>query len=596
MAKQDPVLKEAMELWEWFAKFRKTRREWRRVRDREWSPNIGKMYHDTGPRFKSDRPQDASNRYEAVLGTIAPGAYTVRARTLQESEREGAQKTETWLNVLGPILQRGPWGQMSPVELGRSFRVSDGVDVRNWDLFQEWLDLKDKADKEDLRLRMGLPFGETARDPLHCAWFHDRDGLATVVHRARYQRNPLAALFEGENFSVDDLRSLGRGQDPESASGERNTVLLTEVQKRETIQYYMEEVSGGGDPRLLRTVENPWRRPAFQIIGARIQAGDPDPDKVYQPLIALTLELSKTESHLKTLVLLAAQLTAAPCYDLFIEKGAQETLYFDPDTKKPVRIELDPEGGIAQELPPGSYLKQRTIEVGVDVLTMIEMVDARLNEVGFPTGLTGETPQPRVPAWSAAQASEKGMLQIAGAIKNEEAAGVESAQMLTGIIKNYIGEEVPLLTVGANEGDKPSIVTLGPNDVGEYDITCELTVPNTSIMLAKLEFVRQAVAEGTLPKEFEIEEAMKMLGRIPDVEGVKDKIMRERIDAIADIFAYQDILEETQRQRAAEGKPPMAPPEMPAPPRREGPGRPTPGEIRPAMTAAEYQPIGRPVE
>jgi len=186
------------------------------------------------------------------------------------------------------------------------------------------------------------------------------------------------------------------------------------------------------------------------------------------------------------------------------------------------------------------------------------------------------------------------MLQIAGAIKNEEAANVESAQMLTGIIKNYIQEEVPLLTVGANEGDKASIVSLGPNDVGEYDITCELTVPNTSIMLAKLEFVRQAVAEGTLPKEFEIEEAMKMLGRIPDVEGTKQKILYEQVDQIGRVFIIQALLEDKQRQRAEQGKPPITPPEFPAEPGAQPPGRPTPDQIRPAMTGAEYQPMGAP--
>src|SRR3972149_4026405 len=97
---EDTLYKAAIKLLEssGFQAFRKRRRDWWKIINREDTINPGKLYHDVpAPRYHPFKPQHELNQFSAVLDTASTTA-SVHARSERDEEKQKAQKWEQWLH------------------------------------------------------------------------------------------------------------------------------------------------------------------------------------------------------------------------------------------------------------------------------------------------------------------------------------------------------------------------------------------------------------------------------------------------------------------------------------------------------------------
>jgi hypothetical protein len=577
--------KDAQKLFDSFENFRTKRERWNKIRNRELDPDVGDLYHNVGLLFKTYRPQHEGNQFTAILDTasITIGA---RARSTKAEIKEDVQNWEEWLNHVFPALLSA--GSQSPLLLSRSDRVCMGVGALKFDLHPEWMTFQasgtDARDllklTEERKLEIGLPFIVSAPNPLTLAWFTDELGDAVVVEQGMRGVNPIARIFKLGYKAGEWIDLAPTEAEYSPISSYTDQVKFTQISTRDEIHYYVENKKGRWPgAKLLRTYRNPWGRPPYLIIPARLQGGNRNPDDMYRPLIEGSLVMAEYDNFAETLVLLAGYLTAAPLYDLFLESGG---LYIDPVTNLPIEIPLVAGKPTVKMMPAGAKLMQRTIQMGVDMDKFRARVAADMERFGFPTGLSGEAPEPRTPAWALAEKGEHGMIQVNPAINAERNALIEAAQMVGYCIKNSIKEEVPILTVikDAEGADKDEIVRIDDKKIHECDITVGITIPSTSIQLAKEESDRKDVELGWFPLELYLEETKGVKDVAKTIRMIEEGTLHKALLPTL----LQDVIDEINRERTAQGLPSIppivpeaAPPEAPP---TEGWGTRGAGQVR----------------
>ena len=472
-------------LYDSFGNFRTRRDQYQSFIDGTDTILLGNPYHDVGLRHHSIRPAFERDQYTAILDT-AGVTFAFEARTDDEKDIAGASKSEEWANAAIPLLRAG---KTDPLRLSRSRRAGIGVDVWKLDLRNEWFTNE-----------TGLPFIWSSIDPKTCAWFEDVEGMQLMVEMSLRPINPILQAF-GMRYKDGMFLDLGEGA-PVERSPEHylETVEFTQVSTPETIMFFVEQkgVRGGRQPaKLLKTFENPWRKVPYVIVPALLTSNTTDPAKRYQALIHNAVEVARYENFMRSLLFLAAKLTAAPIYDL-VTKGTQ-ALFLDEETGDPIKLEVDGDKPVKFPLPEGTELKQRTIQMGVDARVMLDMLAAEADRVGFPTGLLGTAPEPRTPAYALAERAGQASVFIDPAVRAEEAALLELWELMAGCIKNYDGfvdKEIPILVRVEDESGKPETLTLGPGDIGEYDVRVHAAPVISSLDMAQKEVDRKDVAEG----------------------------------------------------------------------------------------------------
>ena len=120
----------------------------------------------------------------------------------------------------------------------------------------------------------------------------------------------------------------------------------------------------------------------------------------------------------------------------------------------------------------------------------------------------------------------------------------------TQVIKNYIKEEIPILTVQkSEEGDKDNVVSIKGEKIHEFDISVGVTIPSTSLQLAKMQQYGQDVDKGRFPLELYQEE----IQGVKDVQKANRMIQLERMKARLDEPLQQDVLDHINKRRADAG-------------------------------------------
>lgn len=489
-------------LFDSFEKFRTTRRDWRKLIDRTDEINLGTLYHDVGLRYHSFKPQHELNQFTAVLDT-ASTTFSVNARTEKAEDKEAAQNWEHWLNAAVLYMT----AISDALRLSRSERTSIGVGIWKFDLKREWLKREMETDGDystrlrkdwENRLKLGLPFVWSSINPLTCAWFRDAEGIPVFVEQSMRPINPILKEFQ-QGYEDGAFLDLGEGEPvDQGVSTMMEQVKFTQVSTNETISYYVESKGDEKGQKLLKSYPNPWGRPPYVVVEGLLQAGSTEVDTRYIPLIMGALVQAKYDNFIESITFLAAYLTGTPVYDVFTKEGQP---YIDPSTNQPMVIEVKPGAPMVTALPPGAELRQRTIAMGVDMDKMRLRLREDAEKYGFPSGLAGQAPEPRTPAYALAEAQGKAMLFIEPATKAEQRAFVEMAEMLGHVIKNYIQEEIPILSRVEDEKGEAKALTVGSDDIGDFDIKVGVTVPSTSLQLAKQEMMRKDVEDGFLSPE-----------------------------------------------------------------------------------------------
>ena len=520
---EDTLYKAAIKLLEssGFQAFRKRRRDWWKIINREDTINLGKLYHDVPAlRYHTFKPQHELNQFSAVLDTASTTA-SVHARSERAEEKQKAQNWEQWLNTAIPVMARG---KSSPLRISRSQRTAIGVGIWKFDLRSEWLrrpnetddDYRErlKSDREQ-KLRLGLPFIWTSPDPLTCAWFESDADIPLVVEQSERPVNPILREF-GYRYENGDFSELGQGEPVDMRMEHAlETVTFTQISTDDTIAFY---VKGKKESKLLRSYENPWGRPPYIIVPGLLQAGAATPDRKYIPLILGALTQAEYDNFAESITMLAAYLTGTPTYDLFRKDSGSPYLN---EQNEQITFEVKPGEPMVYPLPEGAEWRQRTIAMGIDMDKLRARIRADAQEFGFPSGLAGDMPQPRTPAYAYAEASGRAMLHIDPAKRAEESAFVEMADMLGYCIANYIKEDIPIPgSIEDEEGKvKEAILSIGPGDIGEFDVTMGVTVASTSLDMAKREMQRKELEVGNLSQETYMGEDM----------GIKDVAKEKRL-------------------------------------------------------------------
>jgi hypothetical protein len=584
--------KDVTELWNSFGAFR-TRREtkWRPLRNREIDADLGKLYHDVGLRYKSFDPQHEAFQYTAALNT-ASTTFAIKARVDDSTIQESAQNFEYWMNAAVPLLNVG---KSSPLSLSRSYVACDGVAVWKFDLNPDWIKKPNEGDEDyrkrleqerKAKLQLGLPFVWSAPDPTTCAWFEDGEDTPVMVERCKRRINPILKAFDLQPQDVPFLK-LGEGTGEFGGSTLMKQVTFTQVSTPETIYYYIDQAGGQKTKgEAIAERPNPWGRVPYVVVPGMLQAGSTDPDKRYLPLILAALVMAEYENFGESLRMLAAYLTCAPTYDLVMDKTTGQEFIGDPRSGQPLEIEVVPGQPLVRILP--APLVQRTVQAGIDMDKMLNRFRMDRDRYGFPTGLMGMTPEPRVPAIALAESAEKAMLRLDPALRQEEAAFTEMARMFGYVIKNYIKEEVPIYTVIEDEEGNPKdeVLKIAGDDIHEYDIAVGVTVVSTSLQLAKSEQYGNAVDKRRMPKGMYMEE---ILG-IKDVAKSLRQMEDEQLDEVLTQWDLHMVLAAAAReQRDEQGIELPVPPPTGAVP-TAGPGR-AAQQVRVPGTAGEPLPL-----
>ncbi len=556
---EDKYFEAANKLFDSFKPFHEERKFWNDLTERRIRADLGKLYHDVGLRFRSYRPQHDSRRFTAMLDT-ASITFGARARSLREKAKEDAQAWESWLNVAFPLLNQG---SLPPLSLSRSQRAIMGAGIWCWDIHPEWamLGLPEEGDPkkrvqmdEEAKLEIGLPILWSSPDLLTCAWLMDEGGLAVMVERSKRRVNPIARAF-GMGYKNSSFYELAPGQPVETSDDMLESVEFTRVSDCDEIRYY---VKGTGDLQLLKRTPNPWKQPPYNVVPALICGGSRDENSMFRPLIEGSLAMAEYDNFAESIVLLAGYLTGTPTYDMFLDPNTNQAFLRDPDSGEPLEIELVPGQPMVKVLP--GKMVQRTIQMGVDMNLFRDRIRLDADRYGFPSGLSGQTPEPRTPAWALAAAGEQAMFQIDPAIKAEQNALIEAATMIGRVIKNYIKEEIPILTVvKGEEGEKDQIVKISGDQIHEVDLTVGVNIPSTSIQLAKMQQYGQDVDKGRFPLELYLEE----IAGVKDVQKAMRMIRLEGLKVQADGLLLQDVLTHVNRRRLEEGEEPLTFPEAP---------------------------------
>ncbi len=531
----EDLFKPYKKLYDSFSTFRSDRNDWQALIDGTDVIDLGKMYHDTGLRYHSPRARHEWNQYTAILDT-ASVTYAFESRTDEADDKESAQTAEHWFNA---YIQLARGGKIDPLRLCRSYRAAKGVGILKLDFDGPWLQNK-----------QGVPFILSCVDPNTCAWFEDDKEVPLFVEHSERALNPVLKAFN-LGYETGTFYTLGSGQPVESSpEGYLETVTVTQVSTPETVSFWARGKAKRGESQQptqhLRTFPNPWGGVPYIIIPALITANATDLSKRFQPLIYNTLEMVRYENHMKSLLFLAARLTAAPIYDVVTETGEP---FMDPETGAPMVIEVDPGHPMKYLLPPGAKLVQREIKMGVDNHIMLEVIRAEQDRVGFPTGLLGDAPQPRTPAFAYAQAQGAASVFIDPATRAEAAGLLQLQELVGNCIKNYIGSRGPveIRVRSEDESGEAKTLSIGPDDIGEHDVRVQVDVPITSLEMARKELDRKDMNEGTLSPDTYMKN-----GGITDVDRenrlINDADLRRELRPSTRAHAIQIINERVQRE------------------------------------------------
>ena len=559
------IYKDAQELFDSFHNFRDQRKKWLDIIKRVDVIDLGKLYHDVGLRYHSFRPQHELSQFTAVLDT-ASTTVNVNARSEDREDKEAAQNFEDWSNAIIPRLGQG---KSSPRRLSRSYRASVGVSVEKFDLAREWLKRGDPrgadaksalgADEAE-KVRLGPPFIWTSINPLTGAWFEDDLGVHNVVEQSERAINPILKEFK-LGYRNGGFTSLGAG-DPEGIgyTGWTKKAKFTQVSTPDSIYCFVEGAKGKG--HMVAQYENPWGRPPYEIVPALLQGDLSDPDTRYIPLILGSLVQAEYENFVMSLVFLAAYLTGSPVYDLFTKTGAP---FFYADRNEQISIEIKPGEPSKYQFPEGSELRQRTIQMGVDVDKFLVQLRQDAERYGFPTSLTGSTPEARTPAWALAEASGKAMFQIDPATRAEQQSIVGMLEGFGHVIKTYIQEPVPILSrVEGPEGKaEDKLLTVKHTDIRDFDIAVGVSVPSSSLQLAKQEVGRKDVAEGHLSEETYQEEYIGLKNVARENRRILDGELRKMLKPSIVAHAIQVINKRVQEETGSTIPVPQAVPPAP---------------------------------
>jgi hypothetical protein len=560
-------------LWNSFENFRKSRDGYQAVIDGTDVIDLGNLYHDIGLRHHSIRPMHEWNQYTAILDT-ASVTYAFESRTDDTTDQENANAAEQWFNAAILLMNAG---KSPPLRLSRSRRVAQGIAIWKLDLNDDWFDFgKD------------FPFIWSEMPPGTGAWFEDAVGTPLFLERSTRAVNPLLKAFK-LRYDKGTFSKLAEGEPPDIVPANYlETVVLTQVSTPETITYWAQPVGqrgGAGKAQEIHAFENPWDgRVPYVRIPALLTATLPDPAKRYQPLIYNTLRVAAYENYMKSLLFLAARLTAAPIYDVVTEAGDP---FVEEGQAAPLVIYADPDKPMRTPLPPGARLIQREIEMGVDNQTMLDMLAIEADRVGFPSGLLGAAPEPRTPAYALAQAQGQASVFIDPATKAEEAALLELQELMAGCIKNYDGfrgKKIPIRVRTEDTSGKAKVLELGPENIGEHDVRVHSAPVITSLDMAQTEVDRKDLNEGLLS----IQTYMTKRG-ITDVEKELRLIMEGQLIMELSPSVRATVIAGVDAIRKAKGKTPVA----------EGAGiQPTapPGRTRPAQQVRPIESQPNPLE